>query len=122
MNLNKKITSSKTKHLIVENKFKKIEAFDTIYFLGKNILNYLVFQTTQRYFKRVRGNKDHVLSWKSKGLSDGSIRSPSRSNNILNPLLGYVGTKTRVEFKGSCWRQDKISFDHEKLVNISTAY
>ena len=102
MNLNKKITSSKTKHLIVENKFKKIEAFDTIYFLGKNILNYLVFQTTQRYFKRVRGNKDHVLSWKSKGLSDGSIRSPSRSNNILNPLLGYVGTKTRVEFKGSC--------------------
>ena len=52
MNLNKKITSSKTKHLIVENKFKKIETFDTIYFRGKNHFeydvtqNYLVFQIT----------------------------------------------------------------------------
>ena len=55
-------------------------------------------------------------------MSDGSIKSPSGSNNILNPLLVYVGTKTRIEFTGSCSRQDKILFDHEKLVNISIVY
>ena len=37
-------------------------------------------------------------------------------------LILYVGTKARVEFTGSCSRQDKILFDHEKLVNISIVY
>ena len=37
-----------------------------------------------------------------------SIEPLSTSTNILNPLLGYVGTKTRVEFIGSCLKQDKI--------------
>ena len=46
--------------------------------------------------------------WKSKGLSDESIKPPSTTNNILNPLLGYVGAKTKVEFKRSCSKQDKV--------------
>ena len=54
-----------------------------------------------------------VLSWRSRGLYyDESVKPPSTTNNILNSLLDYVGTKTRVEFKGSCLKQDKISFDH----------
>ena len=35
-NLTKNINSNKTKHLIVENDFKKLETFDSIYFRGKN--------------------------------------------------------------------------------------
>ena len=35
-NLTKNINSSKTKHLIVENDFKKLETFDSIYFRGKS--------------------------------------------------------------------------------------
>ena len=44
-----KINSNKTKHLLVKNKFKKLQTFDSIYFRGKNYLeeyfaqNYLVF-------------------------------------------------------------------------------
>ena len=34
--LNKKITSNKTKHLLVENELKKLEKFDAAYFRGKN--------------------------------------------------------------------------------------
>ena len=48
-------------------------------------------------------------------MSDESIKPLSASNN---PLLNYVGTKIRVEFKGSYLKQDKISFDHAKIVNI----
>ena len=44
-------------------------------------------------------NNDHILLWKSKGLSDESIKPPSTTNNILNPLLGYVGAKTKVDLK-----------------------
>ena len=48
--LNQKTNSNKTKHLIVENEFKKMKAFDSSYFRGKNHFeqdgtqNYLVFQ------------------------------------------------------------------------------
>ena len=51
-------------------------------------------------------------------MSDESIKTPSTSTN---PLLNYVGTKIRVEFKGS-WNNYKISFNHGKVVNIYIAY
>ena len=54
--------------------------------------------------------------------SDESNNPPSTSNNILNPLLNYVGTKMRVELKESCLKQDKISFNHGKIVNIYIVY
>ena len=34
--LNWKITSNKTKHLLVENELEKLETFDSIYFRGKS--------------------------------------------------------------------------------------
>ena len=55
-------------------------------------------------------------------MSDETTKPPSTSKNILNSSLNYVGTKTRVEFKGSCLKQDKISFNHGKVVNIYTVY
>ena len=122
INLNKKINSRKTKHVLVENEFKKVETLDSIYFRGKSHFedhvtqNYLVFQTIQRYFKRVSITNNHNFSWKSKGLSNKIIRPPSTSKNILNPLVNCVGTKIIVEFKGSCLKQDEISFNHGKVV------
>ena len=32
---NRKITSNKTKHLLVENELKKLKSFDSSYFIGK---------------------------------------------------------------------------------------
>ena len=40
------------------------------------------------------------------------------SDYKLNPQLSYFGTKTRVEFKGSCLKQNKVTFNHGKIVNI----
>ena len=54
--LNRKITANKAKHLLVENEFKKLKTFDSIYFRSKSHFeedstqNYLVFQPIQRYF------------------------------------------------------------------------
>ena len=49
--LNSKITSNKTKHLLIENELKKLKTFDSIYFRGKSHFeyddgaqNWLVFQ------------------------------------------------------------------------------
>ena len=67
-------------------------------------------------------NTDHISSWKSKGLSSESIKSPTTSDNILTPALNYYGTKTRVTFTGSCLKQSKISYTHRKVVNIYIVY
>ena len=52
-------------------------------------------------------------------MSDESIKAPATSNNIFNPLLNYVGTKIRLEFKGSCLKHDKVSFDYRKMVIVT---
>ena len=47
--LNRKITSNKSKHLLVENELRKLKTFDSNHFIGKSHLeenstqNYLVF-------------------------------------------------------------------------------
>ena len=101
--------------MIVENELKKLETFDSINCCGKSHFeddgtqNYLVFQTAYKHFKTVSINANNILSWKSKGFSDESIKPPSTSNKMLNTSVNYVGTKARVKFKGDCLKQEKVS-------------
>ena len=41
---------------------------------------------------------------------------------MLNPSVDYVGTKARVKFNGGCLKQEKITFNHWKIVSIYIAY
>ena len=115
--LNKRATTNKTKHLLVENELKKLKAFDLSYFIGKNHFeedgtqNCLVFQQLNKFFIIITNTK-YILSWQSKGLSDETIKPPSSSDNSLNPTVSYYGTKARLEFRGSCLKQDKSTFNH----------
>ena len=92
LNLNRKNTSNKTKHLLVENELNKLKTFDSSYFIGKchfdedGVQNCLVFQAIIRYFKvNTITNTDFVSSWKSKGLSAESIKPPTTSDNSFTP-------------------------------------
>ena len=40
----------------------------------------------------------------------------------LNQKVNYYGTKAKLEFRGSCLKQDKSTFNHGKIVNIYIAY
>ena len=128
-NLNRKITSNKTKHLLVENELNKLKTFDSSYFIGKSHFdedgahNYLVFQPIISYFKvNTITNTGYVLSWKSKWLFTESIKTPTTSDNSFTPELNYHGTKTRVNFTGSCLQQSKISYTHNTIVSIFIVY
>ena len=124
------MTLKKSTHLFVENELKKLKTFDSSYFIGKSHFeeygtqNYLVFQPMYRYFKRIAGvdNGSYIYYWQSKGLSDERINSIKTPNYSITPSLDYYGTKTRVEFNGSCLKQDSVTFNHGKVVNIYIVY
>ena len=93
--------------MLIEDKSKNLQAFDSSYFRSKNHFeedvtsNYLVFQPNYKCFKKI-SNTDHVSEWKSKGLSGEVIKPLTTSDNSIAPISNYVGNKMRVKFDGSC--------------------
>ena len=77
-----------------------------------------------RYFKRITGvgSGDYIYYSKSKGLSGGNITAPFALNNFFKPSLEYLGTKVRVRFSRSCLKQNTITYNHGKSVNIYIVY
>ena len=55
-------------------------------------------------------------------MSDERLDSITASNNKITAELSFYGTKTRVEFNGSCLKQDKVTINHETVVNIYIVY
>ena len=97
------------------------------YFIGKSHFeedgaqNYVVFQPLNKYFKLV-ANAKSISSWKSKGLSDETIKPPATSDNTLTPLIDYCGNKVNVKFYGTILRQPEMSYTHGTTVNIYIVY
>ena len=126
--LNRKVTANKTKHLL-ENEMKKLKTFYSSYFIGKSYFeedvtqNYLVFQPMYRYFKIITcvGNGRYIYYWQCKGLSDEKINCITAYNYSVTPFLDYYGTE-RVELCRNRLKQDQVTFNHEKIVNIYIFY
>ena len=78
----------------------------------------------RKYFKinTVVNIIDHVLSWRSKGVSKEDIKPPPTSDNSLNPKLSYYGAKKRVQCSRSCLKQLHFTFTQKKIVNIYIVY
>ena len=120
-NLNRKITSNKSKHLLFENELNKVKTFNSSHFIGKSHFdedgtqNYLVLQPLKKYFKLIT-NTLSILSWQCKGLSTENIDPPTTS---VSSSVNYVGNKIKVKFTGICLEQpNKLTYTHGKVVNI----
>ena len=91
----------------LENNMKKLQTFDSRYFRGKShseedgVQNYLLFQPIRRYFK-IMANIIYISSWKSKGLSQETIKLFATSDNSLTPLIDHYGSKVRAKFNKGC--------------------
>ena len=68
------------------------------------------------------GSGNHRYFWKSKKLSDKRSNSITTSNYSITRELSHSGTKTKVKFRGSCLKQDKVTYNHGTLVNICIVY
>ena len=92
------------------------------YFEEDGAQNYLVFQPIKRHFKLIANSK-HFSSWQSKGLSEEAIKPPAISDNSLNLLIDYYGSKVRVKFNNGCLKQlNKLTYDYRRKVNIYIVY
>ena len=88
---------------------------------GDGFQVYLIFQPINRYVKIIANNK-LTSKWKSKGLSDKSIKPFTTSDNSLTQLIGFYGYYIRLKFNRIILRQPKVSYTHEKMVNIYKVY
>ena len=93
-----RVTSNKTKHLLVKSELRKPKTFDSSYFKGKSHFeedgtqNYLVFQPMYRYFKRIAdvGSGNYIYSWKPKGFSDERLNPNTAFNYSITPELSFL--------------------------------
>ena len=112
--------------MLVENELKRLQKFDAAYLRGKSHFeedgtqNCLVFQPMYRYFNRVAGvgSGNYIYFSKFKSLSDERFDSITAPNYKIIPELCFYGTKTKVEFNGSSLKQDKVTCNHGKIVDI----
>ena len=92
-NLNKKITSNKTKNVLVENEFKKLQTFNSSLSIGQSYFNndgaelYLKFQPIYKTITTFPGLKNTISEWESKGLLNEKSRLPYTVNKVLPPKM-----------------------------------
>ena len=91
-NLNKKLTSNKTKNVLIKTELKKLQTFYSSFFIGQNYFNndgaqlYLIFPLIYKTIATFSG--PNIFSeWESKGLSDGKFRPPYTTNKFFSPKL-----------------------------------
>ena len=67
--------------------------------------NYLIFQSLYYTLKRL-GNTEKVISWKSRGLSDKKLTTPTTTDHSLSPPVNwYENSKFCLMFTGSCLKK-----------------
>ena len=116
--LNKEISQNKTKHLLIESELNNLKTFYSSYYNGKSYFeedgkpNYLIFQPKSRYFKIIANTK-YISSWKSKGLSNETIKPYATSDNSLTPSIDHYGSKVRLKFnKGYLKQSNNLTYDY----------
>ena len=114
----------KQKEDLVNELERKIQYYQgKDYYHTDGLPDFLVFKSTFNNFKRSGAS---VNSWKSSGIHDEDDAILSAVYNSLNALPRLIITsenfKFKVRFSGNMLKQDKIHYNHGKLVNIYITY
>ena len=99
-NLNKKATSNKSKYLLVENEWKKIQTFDSSLFTDQSYLSSdgaqlcLVFQSIYKTIVAFSGLVDTISEWESKGLPNEKFTSDYIAKEVfVQNWYGWISLK-----------------------------
>lgn len=87
------------------------------FFFGKSHL-----EPVLRYFK-TPPKSNRLIAWKSKCFSRKRNNPPTTSDTSLGLGQHYINkAKIRVNFDGSCLKQEKINFNHTAVINQYIIY
>ena len=110
------ITSSKSKHVLVENEFKKLQTFDSSLFIDEShffnvgVQLYLIFQPLY-YISKTLSNSEKVILWKSKGLSTEKLTTLFHTDkNLSLTIKWHEDSKFCLIFKRSCLKQKNETY------------
>ena len=141
ININRKVTVNKARHVEVKNKLDYLSKVKIIsrkgltkdlinkysilngakYFSSNRLQNHLVFISVRYIYWIIKDGSDSKFeSWGSTGTSQESIKN-SHTSDILQIWLVIINFK-KVEFKGIYLKQDSESCLHKNLVNLYISY
>ena len=127
--LNKEVTSNKTKHVLIENEFEKIQKIDSSLFIGQSVFGndgskyFLKFQSINKTVTNFFDLPKTITESEPKRLSDENTKPPFSSNYSLSPKLVWMNScRIRKEFKWSSLKQGKITFNLKNVVNLFIVY
>ena len=67
-------------------------------------------------------NSNWITKFKSKGLSNESLKVIFTSGNTLTPSINYYGDKAKLKFIGTFLQQNVVTYSHKKVVNLYVVY
>ena len=120
--LNRKITSNKTKYLLIGKELSYLHGKS--YFDEDGTQNHYIFLPIPKYLKVSNVNDiEYILSSKSIGLNNVEIESIKRNNYLLNPRMDIYNTsKIRLKFNRSFLNRVPPTILHGNIVNIYIVY
>ena len=69
------------------------------------------------------GDTEKIASWKSKGLSDEELTTPTTTDNSLSPSIKWYGNSNfYLVFKGSCFKQKDATYTPPNRINFFIVY
>ena len=121
--LNVKVTSNKTRHLLVGNEFKKLQTFDSSLFLGQSYFNnhgaqlYLIFQPIHKTISIFSCFPDTISKWESERLPNENFFPTFKTSKSLSPKLVWYNYKIKLKFAESCLKQEnKAAFTPKNVI------
>ena len=83
----------------------------------------MIFQPIYKTIVTFSGFSGTISEWESNGLSNEKFTPPFTSNESLSPKLVWINnSRIKLEFKGSCLKQDKAPFPPNNVVKLYTVY
>ena len=81
--------------------------------------NFLMFQPINKTSTTFSGLPEEVTEWESKRFLNKYFKSPYTANHSLCPKLVWTNnSRIGIEFKGSCFKQEKLTFALKNVVNL----
>ena len=96
-----------------------------VFFIGQSFFHNngsqrsLIFQPTIKTITILSDFLDEISEWESRGLSNEKVKPPFTADKSRSPKLAWINeSRIRLRFKGSCLKQEFLTFTSKNVVKF----